>query len=237
MNRSVAAWALFSFAVGAICSLPLRAENSLVLTNGGVSCDLGPVGTFTLGIPALDGRKTHAPALSASIQTDGKTLTAKYGAPFEGVALTMKILDGGNVQYRYTGLPEDLHIVMCQFNLPTTSIVPGLTVSFDHSPPKEIPAEPGKTNHDVNLVSTNAQTLEIDWPTGEALLLTSPKCWHGIQDSRVWGKKFIGICLTPPVKRDAPGGDTSTLVMTFGLKPPTASKPSPTAAPAPAATP
>ena len=207
------------FALLAFLGAHLWAKDSLVLTDKGVACDLGAPGIITLGIPALDGKGTHVPAFSASIQTDGKTLTAKYGAPFDGVALTMKVLDGGNVQYQYMSLPKDLHLVMCQFNLPADSIPPGLAVSFDKSAPKTIPAEPGKTNKDANLVSTNAKTVEIKWPAGETLALTSPKCWHGIQDSRVWGKKFVGICLTPPVARDMKDGDTSTFVMTFAVTP------------------
>ena len=187
----------------------------LTLTAKGVACDLGPAGTIVLGIPALDGRGTHAPVLEASIKTDGRTLTGKYGAPFDGAAVEMKILQEGKVEYRYTSIPSDLRIVMCQFNLPASSIASGVTVRFDGGAPKAIPAEPGKTKEAARLASMNGEKLEIAWPTGEMLGLVSPRCWHGIQDNRVWGKSFVGVCLTPPVTRD-----TATFVLTFSVTPP-----------------
>ncbi len=217
MHGNILVVALASLTLGAAAP---EEKTPLILTSQGVTCDLGEEGKITLGIPALDGRKTHAPALASTIQTDGKTLTAAYGEPFKGVTLAMKILDGTNVQYRYSALPSDLHIVMCQFNIPASTIVPGLSVSFDHGAPKLIPAAPGKSNKDVTLASTNAKLLTIQWPGGKTLLLTSLLCWHGIQDARVWAKNFVGVCLTPPVARDVPQGDTSTFVMKFELMPP-----------------
>ncbi len=198
----------------------LRAEAPIRLTKAGVACHVGDPGTLTLGIPALDGRNAHAGPIPASIETDGRELTAKFGPPFDGVTLKMKLLADGTVEYCYDFLPDDVRVVMCQFNLPADSIVPGLTVTFDQMQAKKIPAAPGKTNDAVRLASANARSLEIKWPSGETLSLTAANtCWHGIQDSRVWGKNFVGICLTPPLKRDEAGGKKSTFVMTFNLTP------------------
>lgn len=132
----------------------------------------------------------------------------------------MRLLGDDRVEYTYAGLPDDVRLVMCQFNLPRELIVPGLTVVFDQRPPREIPLEPGKTNAAARLADVNARKMEIRWPSGEIIALSSPHtCWHGIQDSRVWGKDFVGICLTPPLKREPPGATTSTFVLAFALTP------------------
>lgn len=194
----------------------LWADDFIHLTEKGVQCELGSKGSFVLGIPALDGRGTHLAPIPSSIKTDGKTLTAQFAAPFEGVGLEIRILEEGRVEYRYSALPEDLKIVMCQFNLPETALGEGLTVSFDGGNPISIPAQPGKTNKDVVLANANASQLSIRWPDGKTLELNTPtKCWHGIQDARVWSKKFVGVCLTPSLKRDSDALDRSTFVLTF----------------------
>jgi hypothetical protein len=80
----------------------------------------------------------------------------------------------------------------------------------------KIPEKPGKTNDDVRLANINANKVELKWTTGENLALTVPhKCWFGIQDQRIWGKKTIGICLTPPLKRNVEGGEKSTFMLAF----------------------
>jgi hypothetical protein len=215
-------FAVLTIALTLLAAGRLSAEESIALTKFGVACDLGALGTYTLGIPALDGRNTHAAPIPSSIETDGKELTAKFGPPFDGVTLRVKLLGDGQVQYSYDSLPEDARLVMCQFNIPSDAVVPGLTVTFDQMPPKEIPVEAGKTNDDVRLANANAKKLEIKWPTGEMLYLATPNtCWHGIQDSRVWGKSFVGVCLTPPLKRDTPGDNKSTFTMTFSVTPAT----------------
>ncbi|MDR0534461.1 MAG: hypothetical protein LBH01_10960 [Verrucomicrobiales bacterium] len=192
------------------------ADDFLQLLDNGVVCDAGAAGKYTLGIPALDGRGTHLPPLASSIKNDGRTLTAAFGEPFAGVSLEMKILAGGKVQYRYANLPKDLRIVMCQFNIDNSLISQGVAVSFDGGKALAIPVEPGKTNKDASLANVNASKMELGFPSGETLTMITPKpCWHGIQDSRVWGKKFVGICLTPFLTRDQPEGDVSTFVLEF----------------------
>lgn len=194
------------------------ADDFLLLTDSGVLCDAGAAGKYILGIPALDGRGTHLPPLASSIRNDGKTLTATFGEPFAGVTLEMKVLAEGKVQYRYAHLPKDLRIVMCQFNIDNSLIIQGLTVSFDDGKMLSIPVEPGKTNKDASLVNVNASKMRLGFATGQTLTLATPKsCWHGIQDSRVWGKKFVGICLTPFLTRDEPEGDVSTFVLSFAV--------------------
>lgn len=195
----------------------LAAQN-LTLTPSGVACSVGSKGVFTLGLPALDGRGVHAPVILSSIRTDGKELTAKFGAPFEGATVHLKILPDNNVGYTYESLPEDARLVMCQFNIPNASIKDDLSVVFDQKPPVVLPVQPGKTNDDVRLASVNARHLEIKWSSGESLALDSPTiCWHGIQDARVWGKGFVGVCLTPPLKRDTPQGTKSTVILSFAI--------------------
>jgi len=209
--------------------IPLRGEPSLLLTPDGVACRPGDRGTFVLGIPALDGRNTHAAPLPASIETDGRKLTAAFGPPFSGVTVRMRVLDEKRVEYSYGNLPADARLVMCQFNLPQASIVEGLTVTLDRHPPVAIPVTAGKTNRDVRLADSNAQKLAIQWPSGEVLSVTTPKpCWHGIQDARVWGKPFVGVCLTPSLPRDREEGDSATFVMTFEVTPASAVKTGPT---------
>ncbi len=199
---------------------PLRGEPSFQLTPAGVACRLGDRGTFVLGIPALDGRNTHAAPLPASIETDGLKLTAGFGPPFAGVTLRMRVLDEKRVEYAYANLPGDVRLVMCQFNIPQASIIEGLTVAFDQRSPVVIPVAAGKTGKDVRLAGANAQKLAIKWPSGDALSVTTPKpCWHGVQDVRVWGKPFVGVCLTPSLTRDHEGGDSATFVMTFDVMP------------------
>lgn len=194
------------------------AAGEVTLTPSGVACPVGNKGVFTLGIPALDGRGAHAPVIPSSIQTDGQELTAKFGPPFDGATVHMKVLPDDNVEYTYDSLPEDARLVMCQFNIPNASIEDDLKVTFDQKPPVTIPVEPGKTNDDVRLASLNAHRLEIKWASGESLSLDSPfTCWHGIQDARVWGKGFVGVCLTPPLKRDASQTNRSTFTLSFSF--------------------
>lgn len=202
--------------LAAVACLHLRGATPLALTAAGVVCPAGDGRTLTLGIPALDGRGTHAPPLSASIVTDGRALDARFGPPFDGVVLHMRILEGDRVEYRYDHLPDDARLVMCQFNIPRELIVPGLAVAFDRGTPREIPATPGKTNAEARLADVNARSLAIRWPSGDGLGLTVPNvCWHGIQDARVWGKKTVAVCLTPALTRDEAGGTRSTLVLAF----------------------
>jgi hypothetical protein len=219
--NTVASWftAPLSIAAAALVALiPLRGEPALALTPAGVVCRLSDTHRLTLGIPALDGRSTHAPPVAGSIVADGRTLSARFGPPFDGVTLAMRVLDDNHVEYTYDHLPDDARLVMCQFNLPRELIVPGLTVSFDQHPPREIPLAPGKTNASARLADVNARKMEIRWPSGEVIALTSPHiCWHGIQDSRLWGKDFVGICLTPPLTRNEIDDTTATFVLTFGL--------------------
>jgi len=199
----------------------LRAEGSLTLTSKGVRCDVESIGSFTLGIPALDGRGTHLAPIPSRTQTDGKTLTAIYGPPFDDVTLAAKILAGGQVEYTFDHLPPDLHLAMCGFNLPVESLVPETTVTFDGGTPKTIPAVAGKTNEEVILASLHARKVEIKWPSGASLNLTaSGTCWFGLQDARVWAKKYINVCLTPPLRRDVPGGEKSTFVLSLSVVPP-----------------
>ena len=214
---------LLALAMGAMTMPHLWANSPLVLTKNGVECDLGTLGKFTLGIPALDGRGTHLHPISESVKTDGKTLTAKFGHPFEGVGMTMKLLDGNKVEYTYTALPKDLHVVMSGVNVPVDVLVPGLTVTFDSAPPITIPGQPGNDNTKANIAQANAQKFEIKWPTGEALTVTSPSvCWHAIQDARVWGFKYISVVQVTPVTRTPPGSETSTFMMTFVFAVPSA---------------
>ncbi len=190
----------------------------MTLTSKGVRCDVESTGSFTLGIPALDGRGTHLAPIPSRTQTDGKTLTAVYGPPFDGVTLAAKILAGGQVEYTFEHLPADLHLAMCGFNLPVESLVPGATVTFDGGTPMTIPAVAGKTNQEVMLASLHVRKVEIKWPSGASLnLTTSATCWFGIQDARVWFKKYISVCLTPSLQRDVPDGEKATLVMTLGV--------------------
>ena len=169
-----------------------------------------------LGIPFLDGRKTHLGPVPGSVRTDGRTLTAEFGAPFEGVRLAMRVLDGGRVELVYDKLPADLKMVMTQFTLTQEMADAGVSVSFDGWKTVKIPAEPGRTNEEVRLLDINASRAELRWADGAVLALTVPgKCWFGIQDQRVWGKNSIGVCLTPALKRDAAGGETATLLFTF----------------------
>lgn len=171
-----------------------------------------------LGIPALDGRKTHTAPLPASIETDDREPTARFGPPFDGVTLRIRVLDEKHVEYVYDHLPDDARLVMCQFNIPQAAIVSGLTVTFDRWPPVTIPVEAGKTNAAARLADANAPKLTIQWPSGDTLALAAPKsCWHGAQDARVWGKPFVGVCLTPSLPRDQAGGDTATFVMIFDI--------------------
>lgn len=203
---------------------PLRGEPTLSLTSKGVACRLDGRGTFVLGIPSLDGRNTHAAALPASIETDGRKLMAEYGAPFLGVTVCMQVLDERRVEYVYDNLPTDVRVIMCQFNIPQASIVPGLAVTFDQHPPVAIPVAAGKTDKEVRLADLTAQKLAIQWPSGDTLSLTTPKpCWHGIQDARVWGKPYVGVCLTPSLAR-AHGVSSATFVMTFDVTPAAAVK-------------
>lgn len=191
----------------------LRADD-LTLIPKGVACDLGKKGTIVLGIPALDGRNAHAPVDPATVQINGKELTAKFGAPFEGVSCRLKILDGDAVEYSYENLPDDAKLVMCQFNVTPELIEEGLTATFDQKPPVTIPVQPGKTNNDARLASLNAHTVKLEWPSGPSLTLEAPfTCWFGVQDSRVWGKNFVGVCLTPPLKRDS--GPSASFILTF----------------------
>jgi len=217
-----AAWAVAS-------AMPASRAADLVLTPDGVACAVGSRGTIHLGIPALDGRGAHAAADPATIQTDGRELTAHFRAPFEDVALRMRLLDGDQVEYTYSALPADVRLVMCQFNLPDTSIEDGLSVTFDGARSFAIPAEPGKTNDDARIASLNAKGVEISWADGALLSLRSPfTCWYGIQDSRVWGKSFVGVCLTPPLKRDPQAPGRSTFVLSFAIgQPGTGASPSP----------
>lgn len=191
------------------------------LTRQGVACDLGDSRSLTLGIPALDGRGVHAPAMTDGIVvSDGRLLTATFGPPFQGVALSMRLLGDGRVEYRYENLPEDAKLVMCQFNLPSAMIPPGLTVVLDDARTKEIPVKPGSAREAVRLLDANAARMILRWPSGESLSLQSERpCWHGVQDSRVWGKDFVGVCLTPSLRRDRPGGTTSTFTLAFGTAP------------------
>jgi len=197
-----------------------RAGDGLSLTPKGVACDMGNLGEIVLGIPALDGRNAHAAILADSVQIDGNRLTGRFGEPFDGVTLEMRLLGDGRVEYVYDSLPPDVKLVMCQFNLHNEVILDDVTVRLDQSAAVPIPVTPGKTNDDVRLLSKNGQKVVIDWPGGASLQLTSPStCWFGVQDSRVWGKDFVGVCLTPPLKRDTPEGTRSTFVLTFGVYP------------------
>jgi hypothetical protein len=199
-------------------TLIVAAQGSIGLTSAGVACDLGERGVLILGIPAVDARGTHAPVRAESVTTDGATLTAAYRPPFKDVTLTMRMLEDQRVEYKYNNLPRDARIVMCQFNIPQGFIVPGLTATFDGNRSIQLPSSPGKTNGSVRLLDVNASRMDLSWPTGECLTLISPTpCWHGVQDSRVWGKNFIGVCLTPPLVRNKSDENAATFVLTFRI--------------------
>lgn len=211
-------WRRLPGALVLAASASLFAGEPVMLTKSGVACQVGGAGVYTLGIPAIDGRGTHSAVIPSSIKTDGATLTAKFGPPFAGVTLRMRLLGGGRVEYVYALLPKDARLVMCQFDIPAAAITPGVTATFDSGPPVAIPVTPDKAGKKARLAEANARTLVIRWPSGEALTLTGPAaCWHGVQDARIWGKGFVGVCLTPPLRRDGDDAARSTFVMTFGI--------------------
>lgn len=206
---------LAAFLPGAL----LAEEISLKAT--GVALDLGTKGSVSLGIPAMDGRNTHAGVDASTLKIDGKELSARYRAPFGQVTVRMRILPENAVEYTFESLPEDARLAMCQFNIPSAVIEEGLTVIFDERTPTLIPPQAGKTNAEVRLASLNAHRVEIAWADGTSLQLEAPfACWFGIQDSRIWGKDFVGVCLTPPLKRDAIHEDKTVFVLKFGVRKP-----------------
>ena len=183
LSRAGAALLAWTLAAGPVWALSLEPQDD------GVKIEAGPMGSFTVSYPELDGGAEHK---VISRTPGGAMATIQYEG---GTSLQVDAHDPGQIIYNFTGLPADVKqlkvsvIIDFSYQQGGKWKIDGMEGTF----PAEKPPEP-------HLFGGNATTFTLTDAQGHALSLRIPDYGYlELTDNREWNWGVYGFQAHFPV--------------------------------------